>query len=138
MARSTVSHRPKAIDSVSNRCASVASRKFNRRKSIAAKHIHGACPRTHYDKNTYYRAIQLACDAAFPPPDGLTKDELKRWRKQHRWHPNQLRHAVATKVRRDFGLEGAQVILGHANAAVSQVYAERDLQKASWIISQLG
>ena len=42
------------------------------------------------------------------------------------WHANQLRHSKATEVRRQFGLEAAQVILGHAKADVTQVYAERD------------
>ncbi len=42
------------------------------------------------------------------------------------WHANQLRHSKATEVRRQFGLEAAQVSLGHAKADVTQVYAERD------------
>jgi len=43
------------------------------------------------------------------------------------WHPNQLRHARATEVRRQRGLEAAQLVLGHAAADVTQIYAERDL-----------
>ena len=31
-------------------------------------------------------------------------------------------------MRREFGLEAAQVILGHSQANVTQVYAERDLR----------
>ena len=42
------------------------------------------------------------------------------------WAPNRLRHTRATEVRKQFGLEAAQVILGHAKADVTQVYAERD------------
>ncbi len=42
------------------------------------------------------------------------------------WAPNRLRHARATEIRRTYGLEAAQVILGHAKADVTQVYAERD------------
>jgi integrase len=42
------------------------------------------------------------------------------------WNPNQLRHNHATEVRRRFGLEAAQVALGHSKADVTQVYAERD------------
>jgi site-specific recombinase XerC len=41
-------------------------------------------------------------------------------------HPNQLRHAHATEVRKRFGLEAAQVALGHETADLTQVYAERD------------
>ena len=39
---------------------------------------------------------------------------------------------------RQFGLEGAQVVLGHAALGVTQVYAERDFEKAARIISQVG
>lgn len=54
------------------------------------------------------------------------------------WHPNQLRHTAATTIRKRFGLESAQVILGHARADVTQVYAERDQAKARQIVAQLG
>ena len=43
-----------------------------------------------------------------------------------RWTPNQLRHAKATEVRAKFGLEAAQVYLGHGSANVTEIYAERD------------
>lgn len=54
------------------------------------------------------------------------------------WHPNQLRHTFATEVRRAHGLEAAQVLLGHARADVTQVYAERDLDLATKVAQQLG
>ena len=41
------------------------------------------------------------------------------------WHPHQLRHTHATEVRRRFGLEAAQVGVGHSQARVTEVYAER-------------
>lgn len=40
------------------------------------------------------------------------------------WHPNQLRHTAATRIRAAFGLDAAQKILGHERADVSQVYAD--------------
>ncbi len=50
------------------------------------------------------------------------------------WHPNQLRHSAATEFRSKFGLEAAQVLLGHSQADVTQVYAERDVEKlAPWL-----
>ena len=109
-----------------------------------------------YTKDSYRRAIQRACDVAFPPPEPLarrkreTKEQwkerltvdqskqLKAWQKEHRWSPNQLRHAAATKIRSAHGLEGAQVILGHARADVTQVYAERDSAKAKEIMREVG
>lgn len=97
-----------------------------------------------YTTFSYRRAIHNACDRAFPAPaplgqrEGESKAEwqrrlsanqlaeLKVWQSDHRWSPNRLRHAKATEVRRSLGLEAAQVTLGHRNADVTQVYAERD------------
>ena len=97
---------------------------------------------------SYWRAIGRACDRAFPhptlssiPEKDLTEDqraELEAWRKAHHWHPNMLRHGAATEVRREYGLEGAQVILGHARANITEVYAERDMDKAREIARKLG
>ncbi len=53
------------------------------------------------------------------------------------WMPLQLRHTAATVVRSRFGLEAAQVVLGHARADVTQVYAERDLTKAHAVMAEI-
>ena len=113
-------------------------------------------PSDRYTNNSYRRAIHRACDLAFPPPSPLAKrdketavawsrrlthsqrKELKAWQNEHRWSPNQLRHSAATKIRKKYGLEAAQVTLGHANADVSQIYAERDLAKAEQIMREVG
>ena len=63
---------------------------------------------------------------------------LRRWRKEHRWSPLQLRHTAATMIRSRFGLEASQVVLGHARADVTQLYAERDLAKAHAVIAEIG
>ena len=54
------------------------------------------------------------------------------------WHPNQLRHTHGTLVRKRFGLEAAQVALGHARADVTEIYAERDSDLAAVIAAELG
>ena len=54
------------------------------------------------------------------------------------WHPHQLRHTHATEVRRRFGLETAQVALGHSGAQITEVYAERDLSLASKVAQEIG
>lgn len=46
------------------------------------------------------------------------------------WHPHQLRHSAATRLRKEHGLEAARVVLGHAGAAVTELYAEIDHEKA--------
>jgi len=75
-----------------------------------------------YDTASYRRAIHRACDKA----------------DTERWSPNRLRHSAATEIRRRFGLEAAQVTLGHAAADVTQVYAERDYQKAADVMREIG
>lgn len=54
------------------------------------------------------------------------------------WHPNQLRHSHGTRVRAMFGLEAAQVSLGHSRADVTQIYAERNLALAVNVAEKLG
>ncbi len=109
-----------------------------------------------YTTSSYRRAIHRACDRAFPPTGDLAKltgetnkawrerlgiegvERLNAWQSKHRWSPNQLRHTAATRIRKDFGLEAAQVILGHAAADVTQIYAERNADKAREVIRQMG
>ena len=86
----------------------------------------------------YLERIHRACDKAFPAPAELDEAESKQWRTRHRWSPNRLRHTAATEIRSKFGLEAAQVTLGHSNANVTQIYAERDLSKAAEIMRQVG
>jgi len=54
------------------------------------------------------------------------------------WHPNQLRHAHGTTVRHRYGLEAAQVALGHERADVTQVYAEKNLVLAVKVAAEIG
>jgi len=101
-----------------------------------------------YGVAAYRRAIARACDVAFPHPElcsipkrELTPEqltELKKWQTAHRWSPNQLRHSAATEIRHRFGLEAAQILLGHSKADVTQVYAERDLAKGIEIARCIG
>jgi integrase len=79
-------------------------------------------PGQSYSTRAYHHAVRAACDKAGVDP----------------WHPNQLRHAAATRLRERFGLEAAQVVLGHSRADVTQVYAERDLTKAREVMALLG
>ena len=54
------------------------------------------------------------------------------------WSPNQLRHAAATKIRQQSGLDAAQVILGHSSVQTTQVYAEKNLTAAVDIAAKIG
>lgn len=117
----------------------------------------GAC----YKRTSYARAIARACAMVFPLPAELKTSMLpdgkpmamrdylriaapekraaiEQWYKIHHWHPHQLRHNFATSVRHRHGLEIAQILLGHATADVTQIYAERDLKRAIEIAGQEG
>jgi integrase len=112
--------------------------------------------RAKYDRWSYGMAIDRACDRAFPLPESLarlpdeshsdwlerlTEEErtaVKAWRKRHHWQPNQLRHSFATRIRKQYGLEAAQVLLGHTRADVTQVYAERDTALANKVAGMIG
>jgi len=95
-------------------------------------------PGERYNKDSYAHAIRRACDRAFPPPDGLNDEELKKWRRDHRWHPHQLRHSFATRIRKEHGLEVARVLLGHRSVTVSEHYAELDRALAAKIVAEVG
>jgi integrase len=92
----------------------------------------------HYDVAAYRRAIRRACEAA----------DLKA-HKEHPeipadqvvipgWHPHQLRHNAATNLRKEFGVELARIILGHATAFTTEIYAEADRQQAMEVIGRVG
>lgn len=54
------------------------------------------------------------------------------------WTPNQLRHLKATELRREYGLEAAQIALGHTRADVTQIYAERDAARLRELAERTG
>ena len=78
--------------------------------------------RERYDVFSYRRAIKYAIERAGVPS----------------WHPHQLRHNCGTQMRRHFGLDVAQIILGHRSADVTQVYAEVDRGKAIEVVLKAG
>ena len=75
-----------------------------------------------YDTQSYHCQVHCACDRA-----GV-----------ERWSPNQLRHAAATAVKNEHGLEAAAVLLGHSRMDVTQVYAEMDRKRGQEIALQTG
>jgi integrase len=94
----------------------------------------------HYTTNTYRRAIHRAVELA----NRKRMEEAEKNGEKGdvdllpKWSPNRLRHSAATEIRKRFGLEAAQVTLGHATADVTQVYAERDLALASEVMRKIG
>lgn len=78
--------------------------------------------RDHYDKDSYRNAIATLCERAQVPV----------------WRPNQIRKYTASRVRARFGLDGAQVLLGHASADVTEIYARLDEARLIEIARELG
>ena len=54
------------------------------------------------------------------------------------WHPHQLRHAAATELRREIGIEAARVVLGHRSPGMAELYAEVDRKKAAAAMARIG
>jgi site-specific recombinase XerD len=65
------------------------------------------------------------------------RDEVRAWRRGHRWRPNQLRHSRATELRR-YGLDLAKTVLGHSKVETTQLYAEKDVASAMDLMSRIG
>lgn len=75
-----------------------------------------------YTTQSYGRAVVYLCEKVGVPL----------------WSPNQLRHAAATRLRREHGLDVAQAVLGHKTARITQVYAALDRSKAADVIQKVG
>jgi integrase len=52
--------------------------------------------------------------------------------------PNAIRHRVGTEARKATGLEGAQHLLGHANASTTEIYAELNEERARAVALAIG
>ena len=101
-------------------------------------------PGDHYTTGSYRRSIERAVDAI----NRKRREEARNATKTAgakvepvllpEWTPNQLRHSAATEIRKQFGLEAAQVTLGHSQADVTQIYAERDLTLAAEVMRKIG
>jgi integrase len=125
------------------------------KRRLMPRRLPGDC----YDTASYRRAIARACDQAFPLPEPLAQrredgklesrrawwarlsaqeqEQIRAWRREHRWHPNQLRHSRATELRR-YGLDMAKTILGHSKVETTQVYAEKDIAAAIELVGRIG
>ena len=71
-------------------------------------------PGKQYSTETYGRAVARACKRAGVP----------------QWSVNQLRHRAASDIRKEHGLEAAQIMCGHKRASTTEIYAEVDVEKA--------
>jgi integrase len=93
-----------------------AAQLANRAKEPGARHAKA------YTVDRYGHAVRRACLAAEVPL----------------WSPGRLQHSAATAIRARYGLEAAQVVLGHVKPDTTLIYAERDLVKAREIMAAIG
>jgi len=82
----------------------------------------GRKPGEQYTTASYRRAVQRACDRAGVP----------------KWHPHQLRHNAATRLRKALGIEASKIILGVKSITMAELYAERDQRQAMEIAERMG
>jgi len=102
-----------------------ARRKTPLTPSQAAKKPKANPERTHgelYDDGSYRKAIRKACQKAGVPV----------------WFPHQLRHSAATEIRKRYGLEASQAVLGHSELGTTQIYAEVDRTAARGVMAEIG
>jgi len=93
-----------------------------RRNKAKRKRRPGRKPKDHYTRMSYYRAVVRGCKRA----------------KIDSWHPHQLRHNAATRIRKEFGPEHARAVLGHQSLVATEIYAERDAGMASEVMAKIG
>jgi integrase len=96
-----------------------------RRKRPGAKKVRiskARPPRDHYDDRGYRQAVIRACRRAGVP----------------QWSPGRLRHSAGTDVRRKYGAEAAQLVLGHRNLSTTEIYAEKNREQYEQIMKEIG
>ncbi len=99
-------------------------------------------PQERYTSDSYRRAITRGCDLADKAAkkaaneSGQATDSEKRIIPQ--WHPHQLRHNFGTRVRREYGIETARILLGHHSVPMAELYSEVDRGRAREIMSKIG
>lgn len=123
-----------------------------------------------FSTRTYRDSIWRACDRAFQPPDEIKGAAVKlhrfklkqkksstpetvpaalvkmaklerKWKTEHRWSPNQLRHNGLTEiVDRELAkaTERAQVVAGHSNKRTTAIYLDTKDELAATVMEQAG
>jgi site-specific recombinase XerD len=76
-----------------------------------------------YSKDALARCVKRACRKA-----ALVKG----------FTPNMLRHFAAGMFRREYGLDSAQILLGHKHAKTTEIYALADKERAMKIMAEVG
>lgn len=111
----------------SRRKTKVQPSQVNRAKRRPSK-----TPGAAYTVASYRQAIQTGIAKANRERAARGEAEIPSW------HPHQLRHNAATRLRKEIGLDAARAVLGHASTVVTEIYAERDAAVAMDAMRRLG
>lgn len=114
-------------------------------------------PGEQYKTAAVGHAIARACAKAIPRPKEWERDAQKEkpdqwqarlgpvqlanldaWKRLNWWSVHQLRHLAATEIRKEFSLEHASSVLGHAGLDITQRYAELGLERAVEVATKIG
>lgn len=106
-------------------------------------------PGDRYTTAAYGKAIRYAIDRANraieaelrrETPDATDEQiaEALATRGVPHWHPHQLRHTAATRLRREHGLDVARAVLGQRSLGMADAYAELDHAAARQAAQQSG
>jgi site-specific recombinase XerD len=82
--------------------------------------------RSRYDTDSYRQAINYGFDKA-----KRAKVEIPHW------HPNQLRHLIATEIDQSLGRQASQRWLGHACMDATAIYAQQQVKELVSIAREL-
>ena len=86
-------------------------------------------PGLRYTTASYRRALEYATKQAI---------EARLLPKGTHWHPHQLRHNCATRIRKRHGLDAVRAMLGHRTVTQSAEYAELDAELATATAAEVG
>jgi integrase len=79
-------------------------------------------PGDYYTTESFRRSIARACSLAGIPA----------------WHPHQLRHSCATRLRKEFDIDTAAAVLGHSTLNTTEHYASRSEEVAAAAMTAVG
>ena len=110
-----------------NRKTPVQPSQRNRRRRKPRK-----APGEKYTVDSYRRAIEYGIKSANDVPGNGGDRAIPHW------HPHQIRHSAATRLRKEFDLDTARAVLGHSSLAITEGYAERDISIAVQAMEKIG
>ena len=111
---------------------------FSPREAEAQRHANATMHRRSNQKTNRRRTDRTLGDRYTTPSYRRAIHRACRKANVAEWSPHRLRHTAATFVRREFGIEAAQIMLGHASVTATQVYAEANTLRAIEVAMKVG